>query len=136
MPNTEYGTLAVRLYTAGGAFPVEGATVTISGADEWNTALHRSLISDRDGFVPSVQLPAPDRTLSMAPGAKSESFSKYDVEISKAGYYSKRIRDVPVFSGINATLPVNMIPKSAYDGTDALPDTETDALITENEDLE
>ena len=136
MALTGLGTLTVRLFTAGGAAPVEGALVIISGADETNGTTRHSLITDVDGKTQAVELAAPLRANSLSPGSPGEIYSRYNVELSRDGYYSKIIRDVPVFAGVSATLPINMIPRSRYDNGDNLPSGETDALITENENLE
>ena len=136
MADTNYGILTVRLYTAGGALPVPGGSVIISGADEDNSTVIHSLITDVDGKTSPLELRAPSREGSLSPNSRGNNFSNYNAEISKEGYYSKTIRDIPIFSGVSATLPVNMIPKSQYDNGEALPGGEMNALITENENLE
>lgn len=136
MADTNYGMLTVRLYTAGGALPVPDASVIISGADEDNSTVIHSLITDVDGKTATLSLGAPSREGSLAPNSKGANFSNYNAEISKEGYYSKTIRNIPIFSGVSATLPINMIPKSQYNNGESLPGGEMSALITENENLE
>ena len=106
------GTLRVRTYTAGGALPVEGAVVRVTGASEDNRLIAYSTITDRDGLGELFTLPAPEVNYSLAPNPKELPYSLYDLEVSKDGYYTKKIRGMTVFSGINSIQLVNMIPGS------------------------
>ena len=110
--NTEYGSLSVRAYTAGGALPVVGAIVRIFGAEEDNREVVHSLLTDTDGKAPTVKLPTPNKSYSMAPGPSERPYALYDLEISADEYYTKQIRGVSVFSGITSLQLVNMIPLS------------------------
>ncbi len=106
------GYMTVRAYTAGGALPVEGATVRIRGAEEGNRDIVYSLLTDRDGVTERVSLPAPPRELSEYPDPTDVPFAIYDIEIIKEGYFTKRIYNVPVFDGINSEQLIAMIPSS------------------------
>lgn len=110
--NTEYGSLSVRAYTAGGALPVVGAIVRIFGAEEGNRDVVHSLLTDVDGRAPTVKLPAPSKTYSMAPNPSERPYALYDIEISADEYYTKQIRGVSVFPGITSLQLLNMIPLS------------------------
>ena len=65
----ESGTLVVRAFTAGGALPLEGTRIKITGALEENRFYETNLITDVDGLTAKVVLPAPNRSYSLAPGA-------------------------------------------------------------------
>ena len=132
--NTEYGTLSIRAYTAGGALPVEGAVVRILGAEETNRDVSYSLLTDRDGNTAKVTLPTPNKSYSMAPGASERPYALYDVEVSASNYYSKKINGVSVFSGINSLQLVNMIPTSQNE-ISGYPRGNVNANIPENENL-
>ena len=110
MLNSE-GKIRIRAYTAGGALPIEGATVRIRGAEEDNRFVSYSLLTDRDGLTESVSLPAPDIDYSLNPDAYEKPYTIYDIEIVAPGYYSKRINGLSVFSGIESVQLVNMIPE-------------------------
>ena len=67
------GYLLVKVSTARGAIPLEGAQVIIRGAQRDSSDVIYSLLSDRSGSTPRVALPAPRRILSQSP----ESLSPY-----------------------------------------------------------
>ena len=106
------GSLRVRTYTAGGALPVKGATVRITGAGEDNRLVSYSLVTDRDGQTEVVSLPAPSIDYSLAPDPAELPYSVYDIVITAPGYLTKRINGLTVFSGINSVQLINMIPGS------------------------
>jgi hypothetical protein len=89
-----------------------GAIARITGGEESNRDIARSLITDNDGITPKVKLPTPKRSYSLTPEDEESPFALYDVEVTAEGYFTKRIIGVAIFSGINAILPVNMIPES------------------------
>ena len=129
------GTLRVRTYTAGGALPVKGAVVRVTGASEDNRLVSYSTITDRDGLGEIFILPAPSVDYSLAPSPAELPYSVYDLEISADGYYTKRIRGLTVFSGINSVQLVNMIPGSGNMIED-YPRGNINYIIPENTDLQ
>jgi len=107
---TDFGSLSVRAYTAGGGLPVEGALVRITGADEGNRDIAYSLITDEDGNAGTVRLPAPNIASSIAPSPAFTPYYIYDVAVEKDGFYDRVFRGVSVFPGVNSVQLVNMIP--------------------------
>lgn len=134
MPSSS-GTLRVRAYTAGGALPVEGAVVRVTGALENNRLVAFSSITDRDGLTELFTLPSPSVDYSLAPNPEELPYSVYDLEISANGYYTKRINGLTVFSGINSIQLVNMIPGSGKMIED-FPRGNINYIIPENTDLQ
>ena len=134
MPESS-GTLRVRTYTAGGALPVEGAIVRVKGASEDNRLVSFSTVTDVDGLGELFTLPAPSQSLSLAPSPAELPYSLYDLEISADGYYTKTIRGLTVFSGINSIQLVNMIPGSGNMIED-YPRGNINYIIPENTDLQ
>jgi hypothetical protein len=131
-----FGNIRIRAYTASGALPTEGALVKIYGADEGNNGVIFSLLTDNDGVTREIPLPAPPKAYSTSPGAFATPYSVYNVEIAKDGFYPKRIDNVPIFNGISAVLPIEMIPLS-YDENGALiPQSNLNSIVYENENLE
>ena len=135
MENISHGSFMARVSSASGALPLEGGIVRIRGASENNSDIVFSLVTDNDGVTPVIQLPAPQVELSLSSGAGGAPYSTYDVTISKEGYYTKKIANVAVFSGILSVLPVNMIPYDTYAGGAAYPRGNNRATVTENENL-
>ena len=124
------GKLRVRATTAGGALPIVGARVKISGAEEANGGIRYLLFTDNDGTTESVTLPAPDKSFSQKPYPAELPYSIYDVEISMEGYYTQRINALPIFAGIESYQIVNMIPSSANDLI--YPNGNTDTTVPES----
>ena len=136
MKYDSFGNVRVRAYTASGAIPVEDVLIKIYGADEYNRDVMHSLITDMDGVTRNITLPAPAKSLSTSPGASECPYSVYNVELAKAGFYTKKINNVPIFAGTAAVLPIEMIPLTySYDGY-VIPQSNLDSTIYENEYLE
>ena len=129
-----YGTLLVRAYTAGGALPVEGTIVRVIGADENNRTVSFSAVTDRDGDTENFILPAPSAAYSMSPSPTEIPYATYDLEVFKKGYFSKTIRGLTVFPGINSVQLINMIPGSGNMVED-YPRGSINYIIPENTDL-
>lgn len=126
------GSLRIRTYTAGGALPVKGATVRITGAGEDNRLISYSLITDRDGQTEVVTLPAPAVDYSLSPNPAELPYSVYDVVITAPGYLTKRINGLTVFSGINSVQLINMIPGSG-ESPEEYPRGNVNSVIPEND---
>ncbi len=129
------GRLNIKTYTAGGALPVPDTVVRIKGADENNRSTTYSIVTDRDGQTGYIELPAPPMYLSMSPGANEQSYAKYDIEVIKNGYYTKKIFDVAIFADNSSFLPIEMIPFSKSSGETTYPRENLNATVTENESL-
>lgn len=126
MLNSE-GKLRIRAYTAGGALPISGARVQISGAEEGNRDVKYVLLTDRDGMTEEITLPAPNASYSKFPYPSQTPYALYDVEISKDGYITKKIHGLPIFAGIESFQGINMIPLSGEN----YPDGNNDIKIPE-----
>lgn len=112
------GRLTVHVTTARGAIPLEGARVTIRPyGDTPETAgdVLYSLVSDRDGITPTVTLPTKPRDLSLLP-EDERPYLRYHVEVYLEGYSEAHYYGLPIFDGITAILPADLIPLS--DGED------------------
>lgn len=108
----EYGSFALNASIAEEASPIEGVIVRIVGADDDNSFFIRTLITDVDGRTEKIDLPAKNRSESLSPNGGEVPYSKYNLEITKDGYYTKHIDGVAVFSGIESIQIVSMIPRS------------------------
>lgn len=130
---TNYGYLTVRTYTANRAIPISDVNIEIYGSDDEVSQVKFFTTTDADGVSDRVKLPAPSSVYSMAPHPNEKPYSSYNIKVYKDGYYAKNIEGVPIFSGIEADLPVNMI---ALNAGDSYPRGNINAVITENEFLE
>ena len=109
----EYGTLLVRVSTAGIALPVEGADVRIDGGEEGNHEIHYLLTTDRSGLPERILLPAPPAAISLTPSGQ-KAFADYNIRVFKDGFYPVLLRNVPIFSGVTAIQAVELIPWPSY----------------------
>ena len=107
------GYIIVKVATASGAIPVERASVIIRGNEEHTSDILLSFLTDRDGLIARVPLPAPSREESQTPtGNGAKPFSTYNIDVLKEGYYPQYYQNVPVFDGITAVQTANIIPLS------------------------
>ena len=111
-PDGETGYLTVRVSTARGAIPLEGASVNIRGNTEELSGIIYSLISDRDGKTPRVALNTPPAKSSAEPESTTP-YATYNIDVFKEGYTPVFFHNVPVFSGITSVQPAVMIPAGA-----------------------
>ena len=136
MPFDSSGRLKIRTYIAGNALPLENSVVRIRGVSEENSDIVYSLITDRDGLTKMLILPAPSAELSQSPGAALTPYALYDIEITAPGYYTKRIFNTAVFSGIESIQNVNMIPLPTRESDSLYPQGNLNTTVQENENLE
>lgn len=109
--NTSEGYLRIRVTTTGNTLPLEGANVIISeySPDNTNDTVLYSLRTDRGGLTDTVALPAPASSDSMRPGFV-QPYSLYNISVTYDGYYPVEGVGVPIFAGITAVQPVNLLP--------------------------
>ena len=111
-PNTDgIAYLTVRVSTAGGAIPLENASVNVRGADINASDIIYSLSTNSDGLTPTVSLAAPPRSASTSPQSTSPSYAVYNVDVYADGYVPAFFNNVPVFSGINSVQPAVLVPR-------------------------
>lgn len=109
LPDSEKGYLTVRVSTARGAIPLEGATVNIRANEADFSAVIYSLLSDRDGKTPRIALDAPPARNSAAPGDPTP-YATYNIDVFKDGYTPIFFHNVPVFAGVTSVQPAVMVP--------------------------
>lgn len=117
---TSSGSLIVSVFTASGAIPIEGAIVTIRGSEQANSGVRNVFYTDKSGNTERIILPAPPASMSEAPG-NERPYARYNIEIDKEGFNPRTFINVPVFAGTTSIQPVNLIPKTEYEGNAVLP---------------
>ena len=133
------GYMIVRVTTARGAIPLEGATVIVSdyfGEDEKErgNAIY-TLTTNSSGLTDKFALPAPPRSLSMTPG-NGKSYLTYNIAVTKDGYYQQNYINAPIFDGITSIQSADMIPLSDNGQTDRFDPYGNIFYETENQNLE
>lgn len=111
VPNNypETGYMIVKVTTARGAIPLEGAAVIIRSEELGSTDVLYSLTTDASGQTPRVSLPAPSRASSESPG-NSRPFATYSIDVAADGYLPQSFSGVPVFSAVLSIQPAVMLP--------------------------
>ena len=118
------GFLVVHVTTARGAIPLEGALVNVR-QDAPNEEGIRgdviaALITGNDGNTEPLALPAPRRSQSLTPNNGAQKpYSTYHVEVQSEGYYTQNYANVPIFDGIAAIQPADLIPLPENGRTDS-----------------
>ena len=137
--NTGYGYMIVRVTTARGAIPLEGATVTVQNYDPEFEKGRGDVIAvyttGDSGLTEKFSLPAPSGALSMSPG-NGKSYESYILTVTKGGYYRQEYVNVPVFEGITAMQTADLIPLPDNGQTDNYTTDDTVIFETENPNLE
>lgn len=120
--NTGQGYLVVHVTTARGAIPLEGAQVNVRGYEpefeEGRGDVIASLVTGRDGNTEPLPLPAPPRSESMQPG-NEKPYATYNIEVTLEGYFTQNYANVPIFDGIAAVQPADLIPLPENGRTDS-----------------
>lgn len=112
------GYLIIKVSTARGAIPLEGASVNIRGATPENSDIIYSLVSNEDGLTPKIALPTPLRFLSESPG-NAVPYALYNIDVFNDGYADLSFTNVAVFDSITSLQPAVMIPLPDNEYTDS-----------------
>ena len=125
-PATGRGSLIVHVTTARGSIPLEGATVNVRNyrTDAERGDVIASLVSGRDGNTPLITLATVPRSETLSPD-NGTPFVTYNVEVREEGYYEQSYINVPIFDGIVAIQPADMIPLPENGRTDSRTDSRT-----------
>lgn len=106
------GSLIVRVFASRAQLPIQGATVLVSQRDDQGMhQLLSALITDESGIAGPISLPAPDLALSQSPGTPLP-FSNYSLVVEHPGYQVAVFQDLQIFSGVETTQSVPLIPLS------------------------
>ena len=127
-PQSGRGYLIVHVTTARGAIPLEGALVHVRNYDEEFSEGRGDVIftttTNRDGNTLPIPLAAPPRENSLTSG-NSDPYAPYLVEVFLEGYSAQSFFRVPIFDGITAIQPADLIPLQENGQTDSrAPDSE------------
>ncbi|MBQ3126619.1 MAG: hypothetical protein IJC15_06065 [Clostridia bacterium] len=107
MPGTGY--LIVRATAAGGAIPLEGATVVVRGGTPETSGVISTRITDRDGRTEKIALPAPPAGNSEVPEG-GVPYAAYQIEVSYPGYAVSIYQNVPIFDRVTALQTAMLLP--------------------------
>ncbi|WP_257147924.1 carboxypeptidase-like regulatory domain-containing protein [Bacillus thuringiensis] len=102
------GTLNVFSFLGEKGKPVAGAKVLIK---DINGNLLNPLLTDESSQTKNVKLPAPKKSLSLAP-VDIILYAKYNVTVEAPGYVTSEINGVQIFADTESTQPVRLLETS------------------------
>ena len=107
----EFGTLQIRVYTSRAQLPIEDATVVVTQISPTGKYHLLSVqITDREGRVQPLTIPAPPRWESTGPTQDMGPFSVCPVWAEHPGYTALRVDGVQIFSGEETDQDMELIP--------------------------
>ena len=104
--NTAIGKLKVQASRAQGALPTEDVRISIIGNFSDARVLFFDGLTDADGLITGILLPAPPRTASLQPdtagrGAVYQLFATHPD-------FEPEVYEIEIFEGVNAIQPVSL----------------------------
>lgn len=105
----DVGYLRVRAYSAKGAVPLSGVTVTIGRLQNETPEILYVTTTDESGFTPVFSLPTVSRNASLTPSPVPVN-SIYTVLAELPRYYSSFNERVDIYGGVLSVQDVPMIP--------------------------
>ena len=103
------GYVVVKVSTARGAVPLEGAEVIIRKSASDDSDVLVSMITNNAGLTLLTPLPAPPKYLSESP-SNIKPFATYNIEVRADGYSTQYYNEVPVFDGVTSYQNAILIP--------------------------
>ncbi len=108
------GYLRAFVTTGRGALPVPNAQVIVTRVVNEEELLEQAARTDISGYTPLFTLPAVSSVYSQTPG-NQDPFTYYTIYVRADGFYPVRLRNVPLYGGITAMQPVDLIPVAEGD---------------------
>lgn len=129
--NESLGFLIVNVNTANGALPIEGARVTVYGANPEESGepfldnnIVYTLKTNRNGKTEKIALETKSKELSMSPN-NPFPYESYNITVTADGFYDASYLNVPVFQGITSLQGASLIPLSEFSSpTDYIPNSQ------------
>ena len=118
------GYLIVRVTTASGAIPVEGATVIVRDYNfktQDRGGILAVLNSQSDGNTPKIALATQSKSNSTAPGNQFP-FATDNIDVVADGYYRQYFNNVPIYDSITSIQPATLIPRAQTPTADNIDD--------------
>ncbi len=113
--NPKSGSLKVQAYTGRQTAPIGGVTIIVSKTFTDGERVFYSLVTDENGIVDGILLPAPSKTLAEQPSS-TPPYAEYSVTAIHPGFHQEVYYNVPIFEGIKSIQPVRLTPLSINRG--------------------
>ena len=105
MPAT--GFIQLRAYTSTAQFPLENVAIAVTASDGTAIAMR---LTDRNGLIPSIEIPVPDREESLQPDPGERPFATVNLYARKQGYAQVEAENLQVFADTTTYQNLEMIP--------------------------
>ena len=105
MPAT--GFIQLHAYTSTAQFPLENVAITVTSSDGTAIAMR---LTDRNGLIPSIEVPVPDREESLQPDPGERPFATVNLYARKQGYEQVEAENLQVFADTTTYQNLEMIP--------------------------
>lgn len=103
------GYIQVRAYESYAQIPLQDVAISVTASD--GTALAMRL-TDRNGKIVPIEVPAPDLAESQTPGSPEAPFTRVNLNARLGGYEQITVDDVQVFADTVTLQTLEMIPIS------------------------
>ena len=107
--NPKQGELKIQAFTARQTYPVADVAVEISKTFDGFKKIFYSLITDQNGIIDGILLPAPDREMSQQP-SDEQPFATYNIRAEHPGYIKENYINIPIFANVKSIQPINLKP--------------------------
>ena len=103
------GYIQVRAYESYAQIPLQDVAISVTASD--GTALAMRL-TDRNGKIVPIEVPAPDLAESQTPGSPEAPFTTVTLNAKRKGYEQITVDDVQIFADTVTLQNLEMIPIS------------------------
>lgn len=103
------GYIQVRAYESYAQIPLQDVAISVTASD--GTALAMRL-TDRNGKIVPIEVPAPDLAESQTPGSPEAPFTTVTLNAKRKGYEQITVDDVQIFADTVTLQTLEMIPIS------------------------
>lgn len=108
--NAKKGFLKVQVFSGDRTFPITNARVLVTRQINGKPHIFFDKRTDNSGIVNGLELPAPDKILSLQP-SDTAPYSTFDISVEHPDFIGASFVSVPVFDGIESIQPARMLPK-------------------------
>lgn len=103
------GSLKISVVSSVGLVPIENATVTISYTGDPDSPIE-TLTTDSSGQTPTVNLPAPNVSLSLDPDSIEQPYSEYNILVEAQDYEPVLVSGSEILADQLSLQPIQMNP--------------------------
>lgn len=103
------GYIQARAYTSSAQLPLRGVTVVVTAPDGTAIAMRTT---DRSGLIPVIQIPVPDLSESLEPGADECPYAQVNMFAYLGGFCPFESKNIQVFADTTTFQNIMLVPLS------------------------